>query len=86
MIAPGSDADIVVWNPDKTRVISADSHHHAVDFNIFEGMEVHGLADWVDCIFTFNHNSPLVRVSAAEEKLAAKTVAVKRSEQVFQHY
>merc|ERR1712176_1365102 len=27
--------------------ISAETHHHAVDFNIFEGMEVHGIADWV---------------------------------------
>jgi len=47
VIAPGSDADIVVWDPENTRVISAETHHHAVDFNIFEGMEVHGLADWV---------------------------------------
>ena len=47
VIAPGSDADIVVWNPNKTRVISAETHHHAVDFNIFEGMEVHGIAEWV---------------------------------------
>merc|ERR1719400_2041269 len=47
VIAPGSDADVVVWNPDKTRVISAETHHHAVDFNIFEGMEVHGVAEWV---------------------------------------
>jgi len=47
LIAPGSDADIVVWNPNKTRVISAKTHHHAVDFNIFEGQEVHGIAEWV---------------------------------------
>merc|ERR1711971_677094 len=47
LLAPGSDADIVVWNPNKTRVISASTHHHAVDFNIFEGQEVHGIAEWV---------------------------------------
>jgi len=47
VIAPGSDADIVVWDPNRTRTISKDTHHHAVDFNIFEGMEVHGVAETV---------------------------------------
>jgi len=42
-IAVGSDADIVVWDPEATRVISKETHHHACDFNIFEGMEVHGV-------------------------------------------
>lgn len=44
-IQPGSDADIVIWNPHKSRVISAATHHHAVDFNIFEGMQVQGVAE-----------------------------------------
>ena len=45
IIQVGSDADIVVWNPNSTRVISAKTHHHAGDFNIFEGMKVKGNAD-----------------------------------------
>ena len=48
-IAAGSDADIVVWNGDATRTISAQTHHQNVDFNIFEGMVVHGVPEVVIC-------------------------------------
>jgi dihydropyrimidinase len=43
-IAPGSDADIVVWDPNATRTISARTHHQNGDFNVFEGMKVTGNA------------------------------------------
>ncbi|XP_072046055.1 dihydropyrimidinase-like [Amphiura filiformis] len=44
VIQAGADADIVIWDPEATRVISKDTHHQAVNFNIFEGMECHGVA------------------------------------------
>ncbi len=43
-IAPGSDADIVVWDPEAKLTISAQTHHMRVDYSMFEGFKVKGNA------------------------------------------
>ncbi len=47
IIAPGSDADIVIWDPVSEHTISAATHHMHVDYNLYEGRKVHGHADTV---------------------------------------
>ncbi len=41
-IAPGSDADIVVFDPERSHTISARTHHTGSDYNLFEGTTVRG--------------------------------------------
>ena len=42
-ILEGADADIVVWDPDRSKVITARTQQSAIDYNVFEGREVTGL-------------------------------------------
>ncbi|MDZ4770440.1 MAG: dihydropyrimidinase [Chloroflexota bacterium] len=46
-LAVGADADIVVWNPNALRTLSASTHHMRTDYNLFEGMEVQGAPSMV---------------------------------------
>src|SRR5580698_5661609 len=46
-IAPGSDADIVVFDPTRTITLSAKTLHMNVDYNPYEGRQVTGAADTV---------------------------------------
>jgi dihydropyrimidinase len=41
-LAIGSDADILVWDPQARRTISAERHHMNCDYNVYEGLEVQG--------------------------------------------
>ena len=42
-ILVGADADIVVWDPEKEKTITADTQQSAIDYNVFEGHHVKGL-------------------------------------------
>lgn len=49
-IAVGSDADIVVFDPNERRTISVKderTHHMRVDYSAYEGFEVQGWTEWV---------------------------------------
>ena len=46
-IAVGSDADLVIWNPEAEHTISARTHHMRVDYSMFEGFRVKGNAERV---------------------------------------
>lgn len=43
VIAPGSDADLVLWDPEATRTLSAKTQRSRVDYNVFEGRSVTGV-------------------------------------------
>ncbi|MDD7911480.1 dihydropyrimidinase [Pseudovibrio exalbescens] len=42
-ILEGADADIVVWDPNRSKTISATSQQSVIEYNVFEGKEVTGL-------------------------------------------
>jgi dihydropyrimidinase len=46
-IAVGSDADLVIFDPNEEQVISAKTHHMRVDYSMFEGIQVKGVAKTV---------------------------------------
>jgi dihydropyrimidinase len=46
-IAVGADADIVLWDPDASGVISAKTHKSRSDYNVYEGYKIGGRASSV---------------------------------------
>ncbi|MGA0542998.1 dihydropyrimidinase [Neotabrizicola sp. VNH66] len=43
----GADADLVVWDPEKEKTITAGNQQSAIDYNVFEGKKVKGLPRYV---------------------------------------
>ncbi len=41
-IAVGSDADLMIFDPNEEQVISAKTHHMRVDYSMFEGIQIKG--------------------------------------------
>ena len=46
-IAVGSDADLVIFDPNREHTISVKTHHMRVDYSMFEGVKVKGMPDLV---------------------------------------
>ena len=42
VVAVGSDADLVVWDPDTEKVLTATDMHSGADYTLYEGMRVRG--------------------------------------------
>jgi dihydropyrimidinase len=47
VIAPGADADIVIYDPTARQILSARTHHMNVDYSAYEGFEITGKVETV---------------------------------------
>jgi dihydropyrimidinase len=85
-VAVGSDADIVVFDPEKRLTLSAATHHSKADYNLFEGTEVTGSPEIVlrrgevlvegDRLVAQPGSGQFVRRARFGEELTAQRVAV----------
>jgi dihydropyrimidinase len=46
-IAPGADADVVIYDPHAEQVVSAETHHMNVDYSAYEGKRITGRVETV---------------------------------------
>ncbi|WP_191601219.1 dihydropyrimidinase [Marinomonas algicola] len=48
-IRVGADADLVIWNPNASKTLSAKTHQSNIEHSIFEGMTINGLPETTIC-------------------------------------
>jgi dihydropyrimidinase len=46
-LLPGADADIVIWDPERTVTYGVAHSHHRTDYNLYEGLELKGYPEKV---------------------------------------
>lgn len=46
-LMPGADADIVIWDPERTLIYGVDHARHRTDYNLYEGWELTGYPEKV---------------------------------------
>ena len=46
-LLPGSDADLVIWDPERLELYGASKAHHRTDYNLYEGWELKGYPEMV---------------------------------------
>jgi dihydropyrimidinase len=46
-LAPGADADLVIWAPRRRLTYGVQHAHHRTDYNLFEGWEIEGYPEKV---------------------------------------
>ncbi|GAA4007857.1 dihydropyrimidinase [Allokutzneria multivorans] len=47
VLQPGADADVVIYDPNAEQVLSAETHHMAVDYSCYEGKRITGKVETV---------------------------------------
>lgn len=72
-ILPGSDADIVVWDPGASKTIAAAGQMSIIDYNVFEGFKVSGLPR-----FTLSRGEVVWGASGANEPRPGRGAHVAR--------
>jgi dihydropyrimidinase len=72
-IQAGSDADLVIWNPETECVISATTHHQHCDSNVYEGFKTNGKAEYV-----FLRGVPIIEQQKIKEHSLIKGSFLKR--------